>query len=180
LRGGPPIYVGIYVDNIIYFSNSDAVEPLLSGIGSVDFMGQVSYFLGIEFTWKRLHDGHLCVSLTQQSFIESLLDSLDISIEGISSYSSPYQSGIHIDSIPRVEMPAQDRDKLCLQFQSLVGSLNWLAHKTRPDISTIVSLLVQHQSHPSPGHYDAAIYVAKYLATTKHLGIYFQSNRSST
>jgi len=96
LRGGPPIYVGIYVDNIIYFSNSDAVEPLLSGIGSVDFMGQVSYFLGIEFTWKRLRDGHLCVCLTQQSFIESLLDLLDISIEGISSYSSPYQSGIHM------------------------------------------------------------------------------------
>jgi hypothetical protein len=96
IEGGPPIYV----DDIIYFSSSDAVEQrfetLLSGIGSVDFMGQVSYFLGIEFTWKRLRDGHLCVCLTQQSFIESLLDLLDISIEGISSYSSPYQSGIHM------------------------------------------------------------------------------------
>jgi hypothetical protein len=161
IEGGPPIYVGIYVDNIIYFSSSDAVEhrfdTLLSGIGSVDFMGQVSYILGIEFTWKKLWDGHLCVSLTQQSFIEFLLDSLDTSIEDISSYSSPYQSGIHIDSIPMLEMSTQDRDKLRLQFQLLVGSLNWLAHTTRPDISTVVSLLVQHQSHPTPGHYDAAI-----------------------
>jgi hypothetical protein len=71
---------------------------MLSGIGSVDFMGQVMHFLGIEFTWKRLPDNHLCVTLNQQSFIESLLDSLNITIEGLSSYSSIYQSGIHMDA----------------------------------------------------------------------------------
>jgi hypothetical protein len=70
---------------------------MLSGIGSVDFMGQVMHFLGIKFTWKRLPDNHLCVTLNQQSFIESLLDSLNITIEGVSSYSSIYQSGIHMD-----------------------------------------------------------------------------------
>jgi hypothetical protein len=73
IEGGPPIYVGIYVDDIIYFSNSDDVEKrfesLLSGIGSIDFMGQVSHFLGIEFAWKQLPNGKLAVSLTQQSFI---------------------------------------------------------------------------------------------------------------
>jgi len=47
-------------------------------------------------------------------------------------------------------------------------------------ISTTVSLLAQHQSVPSPGHYDAAWYVAHYLATTRNLGIYFTSTRSST
>jgi hypothetical protein len=49
IPGKPPIYVGIYVDDIIYFSESDQVErrfeELLSTIGSVDFMGQVSLFL---------------------------------------------------------------------------------------------------------------------------------------
>jgi hypothetical protein len=66
---------------------------------------------------------------------------------------------------------------LRLQYQSLVGSLNWLAHTTRPDLSTVVSLLAQHQSSPSPGHLDAAIYVVKYLSHTKNLGIYFNSMR---
>ncbi len=81
--GEPPIYVGIYVDVIIYFSASDVVEQrfetLLSSIGSVDFMGQVSLFLGMEFTWVHHPDGHITVSLTQQSFMETLLDSLSIS-----------------------------------------------------------------------------------------------------
>jgi hypothetical protein len=29
IEGGPPIYVGIYVDDIIYFSGSDAVEKTI-------------------------------------------------------------------------------------------------------------------------------------------------------
>jgi hypothetical protein len=63
VEGGPLIYVGIYVDDIIYFSPSDEVEAKfesgLSKIGEVDFMGKVSHFLGIEFTWKSLPEGHL-------------------------------------------------------------------------------------------------------------------------
>ena len=184
IEGGPPIYVGIYIDDIIYFSSSDAVEhrfkSLLSTIGNIDFMGKVSHCLGIEFTWKDLPDGHLCVTLTQQSFIESLLDSINVHFDNISSYSSPYRAGIHIDSIPHQAMTSSSRDRLCLQYQSLVGSLNWLAHTTRSDLSTIVSLLAQHQSMPSQGHYDAAIHVVKYLATTRNLGLYFTSLRSST
>jgi hypothetical protein len=179
--GGPCIYVGIYVDDIIYFSTSDKVEKEfelgLSKIGEVDFMGKVSHFLGIEFTWHRLPDGHLEVSLTQQSIIEMLLDSLGIQLTGFSTFSSPYQSHLVIDSIPNQEMSSADRDKLRLKYQSLVGSLNWLARTTRPDLSTAVSLLAQHQSMPSPGHYEAALYVSKYLATTRNLGIYFSSTR---
>lgn len=60
-----------------------------------------------------------------------------------------------------------------------MGSLNWLAHTTKPDISTAVSLLAQHQSEPSTGHLEAAKYVTKYLASTKMLGIYITSHRRS-
>jgi len=67
--GGPPIYIGIYIDDIIYFSVSDEVERKfeeeLSTLASVDFMGQVSHFLGIELSWKFLPDGNLTVNLTQ-------------------------------------------------------------------------------------------------------------------
>lgn len=52
-----------------------------------------------------------------------------------------------------------------------------MAHTTRPDLSTIVSLLAQHQNTPSNGHLEAAKHVVKYLAGTKNLGIYFTSKR---
>ncbi len=76
-------------------------------------------------------------------------------------------------------MSPTDRDTLRLNYQSLVGSLNWLAHTTRPDLCTVVSLLAQHQSQPSSGHLTAARYVVKYLANTKNLGIYFTSTKRS-
>jgi hypothetical protein len=184
IDGDAPIYVGIYVDDIIYFSPSNKVEQkfedLLSTIGNVDFMGQVTHFLGIEFTWHHLVDGHLSVNLTQQSFTESLLESLGVQSTTTSAYTTPYRSGISIDSIPTQDMLPQEHDKLRLQFQSLVGSLNWLAHTTRPDISMVVSLLAQHQSHPSQGHLDAALYVVNYLSHTTNLVIYFSSLNRST
>lgn len=181
VEGEAPIYVGIYVDDIIYFSPSDRVEKqfetLLSSLGEVNFMGQVSHFLGIEFTWHHHPDGNVSVNLTQQSFTESLLESLGISSDTTSTFTTPYCAGISIDSIPSQSLSDMETDKLRLQFQSLVGSLNWLGHTTRPDISMVVSLLAQHQSQPSQGHIDAALYVAKYLSHTKTLGVFFSSSR---
>jgi len=172
------------VDDIVYFSLSDEVErkfeSLLSTIGDVDFMGQVSHFLGIEFSWKHHSNGHLSVCLTQQSFIDTLLDSFGLSSSSVSTFSSPYRSGLAIDAIKHQDMSLSARDALRLSYQSLVGSLNWLAHTTCPDLSMVVSLLAQHQNNPSPGHYDAALYATKYTSNTKHLGIYFTSEKRST
>jgi hypothetical protein len=165
--GEPLIYVGIYVDDKIYFSTSDAVEQkfesLMSTIGEVEFMGQATQFLGIEFTWKHHSDGNLSVSLTQQSFAETLIESLNLSTVSVSTFTTLYRSGLAIDSIPHETMPSTDRDTLRLNYQSLVSSLNWLVHTTSPDLSTVVSLLAQNQSHPSSGHLTVARYVIRYL-----------------
>jgi hypothetical protein len=93
IPGHPPIYVGIYVDDIISISADDVVEKkfedLLSNIGSVDFMGQVSLFLGTEFAWQHHDDGHISVTLTQQSFIETLMESLEIQATTTSTFTTP-------------------------------------------------------------------------------------------
>jgi hypothetical protein len=87
-------------------------------------MGQVTQFLGIEFTWHCDSEGNVSVNLTQQSFVEMLLENLGFASENQSAFTTPYQSGISIDTIPTQSMSSADRDKLRLQYQSLVGSLN--------------------------------------------------------
>jgi len=77
-------------------------------------MGQVSHFLGIEFNWVQHTDGHLSVTLTQESFAESLLDSLGLSGFNYSLFTSPYRSGMAIDSIQHEDMTSVARDKLRL------------------------------------------------------------------
>ncbi len=174
--------MGIYVNNITYFSSSDTVEKkfedLLGQLVSVGFMGQVSHFLGIEFAWQHHPDGHVTVSLTQQSFAETLIESLGFGSLSVSTFTTSYHSGLPIVFLSREELSSTHRDSLHLQYQSLVRSLNWLARTTHPDFSTIVSHLAQHQSDPSTGHSEAAKYVVKYFAGTKNLGIYFTSKSS--
>ena len=50
----PYFYVGIYVDDFIYFSAASDVEASfeqnLKSHTDVDFMGNVNYFLGIKFS----------------------------------------------------------------------------------------------------------------------------------
>jgi hypothetical protein len=137
--------------------------------------------LGIEFSWCHHDDGNLSVSLTQQSFAENLADSVNYSTASTLTFVTPYHSGFLMESIPESTLSSHEQDHLHLHYQSLVGSLNWLAHTTRPDLSMEVSLLAQHQSHPPPGQMDAALHVIKYVAQTSNLGIFsFSSLKRST
>jgi hypothetical protein len=104
-----------------------------------------------------------------------LFVNLGVSFMTSSTFTTPYCSGISIHSIPSDTLSSTERDKLRLQFQSIVCSLNWLARTTHPDISTVVSFLAQHQSNPSQGHLNAAYHVVNYLSHTKTLGIYYSS-----
>jgi hypothetical protein len=51
----PPLYLGLYVDDFKYFSSSDETEKLfeklLGAKCKVDFMGEVSWFLGCKYEW---------------------------------------------------------------------------------------------------------------------------------
>jgi hypothetical protein len=65
-------------------------EKFLSQFVQVEFMGQVSHFLVIEFNWTLHDDGNVSVTLTQQSFAENLIDSLHLDHIQSSLYTTPY------------------------------------------------------------------------------------------
>jgi len=66
------------MDDFIYFSESDEVEKeferKFGELTTVDFMGTVSYFLGILFQYRQTQD-NLKVHLSKQAFSENLLQS---------------------------------------------------------------------------------------------------------
>jgi hypothetical protein len=55
----------------------------------------------------------------------------------------------------------------------LVGSINYPAVITRPDVAKAASLLSEHLHNPSPAHQDTAEYYIAYLFKTRHLAIQF-------
>ena len=93
----------------------------------------------------------------------------------------PYRSGLPIDAIPECaatdDSPAQKRRKEA--YRSIVGSLNWLASSTRPDLAPVHSFLSSYCDRPSPGHMKAALYALHYVHSTHDYGITFSSIQKS-
>jgi hypothetical protein len=57
-------------------------------------------------------DGHLSISLTQQSFAETLIDSLGFISTSTSTFLTPYHLGYPIGLVVHENMPSSDRDVL--------------------------------------------------------------------
>ncbi len=81
---------------------------------------------------------------------------------------TPYWSGIPMDAFAPL---LEDKDfpalKQCKDaYQSLIGSIGWLAHSTHADLSTVHSILSAYSNKPSTGHMKAALYALHYIHST--------------
>ena len=184
----PPLYLGLYVDDFVYFSESDQVEQhfqkLLEAQTNVDFMGPVTHFLGHKFQWQQYSiesTPHLRLHLSQTAYADHLVDIANLS-QSSKPVLTPYRSGYPVDAIlPNPQDPQSSNNKANIQhkMRELVGSLNWLSQGTRPDLATITSMLAKYQNSPTEQHLEAAKYAIRYVKQTRHLGINFDSNYNS-
>jgi hypothetical protein len=98
-----PIYVGIYVDDFVYYSTDPCDElhfqEYFKKHEVVDFTGPVDWFLGTAFTWKQHNDGNVSVFLSQTPFTEFTTHCFAIDKFKQVPNMSPYCSGIPTDSI---------------------------------------------------------------------------------
>ena len=131
-----------------------ATEHIRKYLDLKDF-GPISRYLGINIT--RRGDDFL---LSQDHYIASLLDEYDI----VQSHpvSTPMLS---LDTIKDTNSALLD-DNLKKKYQSLVGSLLYLVHGTRPDISFAVIRLSQYSSKPRMVHWVALKRILRYLKGT--------------
>jgi hypothetical protein len=72
-----PLTLGIYVDDFVYFSENPEVkrrfEQLLANLVTVEFMGNVDWFLGTHFQWS-CPDNKVSVHLSQTGFAVHLVE----------------------------------------------------------------------------------------------------------
>jgi hypothetical protein len=103
IEGKPPIYLGLYVNDFIYFSQSTKVEQKFekefsSSKMPMEFNGKINYFLGINFTCKRHDDGNVSILLNQEAFMDALVLSTKLDGEGVNILRTPYRSGYPVDT----------------------------------------------------------------------------------
>jgi hypothetical protein len=90
------------------------------------------------------------IHLSQSGFALNLFETFYMQNRNEMPATTPYRSGIPIDAVAPL---LKDKDSPALKqckdaYQSLIGSIGWLALSTHPDLSTLHSFLSAYSNKP--------------------------------
>ena len=93
IEGQPPIYIGLYVDDLVYYRKSDKVERRfennLKSHLKVEFMSDAAWFLGQRYDWHTdPNNGYVSCHISQQTMIKGMLERHQV--EHCTTAQSPY------------------------------------------------------------------------------------------
>lgn len=78
LQDQPPLYLGLYIDDFIFFSESPTVEAAFqdkfTSLYKADFSPTISHFLGVNFDITKHPDGHIDMFMNQPVDIQKALE----------------------------------------------------------------------------------------------------------
>ncbi|KAL0316755.1 UNVERIFIED_CONTAM: Retrovirus-related Pol polyprotein from transposon TNT 1-94 [Sesamum radiatum] len=122
-------------------------------------MGEADVILGIKLI--RSTDG---IAISQSHYVEKILEKFGYQNNRIAK--TPYDSSVALFKNESGVSVAQ------LRYSQIIGSLQYLANGTRPDISFSVSKLARYTSCPET-HWGALDRVLRYLKGTVSLAIHY-------
>ena len=160
-----------YVDDILTAYSSkhqnqmDEFESRLMKKYEVRSLGEATHFLGIRIVRDQAQRK---LWLVQDSYIDKMAEKFNITAN--KAPKTP---------LPSTELVPYEGNATAQQiygYQQRVGSLNFPAVVTRPDISKAVSKLSEFLRNPSPLHIAAADRTIEYLVGTKHWAIEYDGH----
>ena len=163
------LIVGAYVDDLLIVSASIEMianfKKRLSDQLQITDKGELQEFLGISI--RKTKD---TMTLSQEKLIDDLLGQHDLlNCNGVKT---PISTTVDLN-----ESEESSATEVCV-FQSIIGSLMYIASSTRPGIQYATSKLAQYMSAPTQMHLNAAKRVLKYLKETKSVGLTYKNNHA--
>ena len=167
LLSSDSIVLLIYVDDVLVMGSDDAIDQLvrkLSTVFDITDLGRPTHFLGIKFEFRE--DG---VFLSQSAYIDKIIDISNMTTAKPIQHPLPLSHTLYekiTDPTPEEQATMET-----VPFRKVLGSLLYLSTRTRPDISTAVSMIAKFQSKPRHCHWKMVKNVVRYLIGTKKHGI---------
>lgn len=168
-RSGKLVIMLVFVDDITF--TSDCSHFLESEISSflTHFDGtreKLSWYLGI-----RVQVSNNRISFSQSTYIDQILKTF--SLEDCNTYATPITENFYELNEHRNDEIIDSDD-----YRNMIGCLQFLAHRTRPDISLAVGILSQY-CHKQTNFLKRSVHrVFGYLKSTRTFGLVF--TRSET
>ncbi len=165
-------YVAVYVDDLaLAMKDPQAFVDLLTKEYKFKLKGTgpVSFHLGMDFT--RDKDGTLCMS--PKKYTEKIIANYE-RMYGESpkqNVTSPLEKGDH----PELDTSEFLDEKGTRDYQSLIGSLQWLISIGRFDIMTAVMTMSAFRSAPRKGHLDRVKRIFGYVSKMRNAAIRFRT-----
>jgi Reverse transcriptase (RNA-dependent DNA polymerase) len=132
-----------------------SVKKQLSKMYTVKDLGEAEYFLGVKIEKETS-----TVKLTQTSYVKSVLDRFGM--VKCKPAQTPMSDPVSLTfKQPRTEAEfIQMKD---VPFREAIGSVLYIAVRTRPYIAVAVSILSKNVQEPRPAHWEGVKRILRYL-----------------
>jgi hypothetical protein len=168
------LILGLHVDDLaVAYANSAALDHFTAFVKTqfeMNDLGELSYFLGI----KIIRDRTLGVTqLSQAGYIDQAL--VKFGLENAPVVKIPLPTGLRFTL---EDEPKCTPDEHAI-YRAIIGSTNWKAVWTSPEISFAVHYLSRFLTNPAKSHLKAAEHLLRYLKGTKNLGPIYRRDAST-
>ena len=157
------LFVAIYVDDLMIFSNNEEMKnqlkTKLSSMFRMKDLGPAELCLGIRVNY--LNDG---IALDQEAYIETILSRFKM--QDCKAVATPTNSSIKLTKEMSPQTEEEKEEMSAVPYQEAVGCLMYLAQCTRPDILFAVNQLSRYNNNPGSCHWQAVKHLMRYLRGT--------------
>jgi transposase InsO family protein len=174
---GRKAWLLVHVDDMqIAAKDIETVEDIkkkLKAHFEIDDLGEVKLWLGVEYRRDRKNG---TLSINHKRYAENLVKEFQLE-KAVSRSSVPMAEGTKLNKFD--EETTDDEllnDEMKTKYQTLVGSLLYLANHTRPDLAASANICSRYMGCPTKSHWDAALQIGRYVAATVDYGIVYGSD----
>jgi hypothetical protein len=173
---GSVIFLLNYVDDMLYYGNSDDTllifETKLSERFNLETKGQAHWYLATRITQLASYD----IILDQTRYCNSILKKYLESV-GCKNVSRKHTIPLPCDFVPTSEDCSETEEKAAilmdeykLDYASCIGSLIYLS-QTHSDIIFAVNKLARYMQKPGKIHIEALVHLLRYLRDNNNFGV---------
>ncbi len=168
--------VAVHVDDCtIAASTPRLVTDFKAGLSKhveVTDLGELHWMLGIEVKRDRVAN---TVHLSQRAYIDAILHRFNFT--DLKPLSTPMDVQVKLTSEQAPVSAAEFAAMRDIPYCEAVGTLNWAALATHPNISFAVSTVARFTLNPGPVHWEAVKRIFRYLAGSRDLWLSYGETR---
>jgi hypothetical protein len=151
---------------------------------AVKDLGVLEYGLGVHFSYLDKNGTPIvrncigkvpihAIKMDQHLYISTMLK--EFNMENVHPALTPMEAGSSLTALE--EGSTTDNTAAIKAYRPLVGSLNYAAVVSRPDIADAVGQVARFLAKPSQAHWTSAQRILRYLKSTQDMGIIYHKDK---